>query len=275
MARVPKRVHTIHGLYFPGHMRPERRWFYVLLERVQMRPAHAILSQNREDLETCRKDRICDLSRLAYLGNGIDIDRFNPSNRGRRADVRRELGIDGRRPVVGMVGRVVREKGYLEYFAAAARVRQTHPDALFLAIGPYEPWKADAIGEAEIASFELDDALRLLGHREDVHDLYAAMDLVVLPSHREGFPRSPMEAAATGLPVVVTDVRGCRETVIDGETGRLVPARDPIRLAAAITELLDDPELRERMGERARRLAEERFDQRSVFERVANAYDSL
>jgi glycosyltransferase involved in cell wall biosynthesis len=275
VARVPRRVHTIHGLYFPGHMRPERRWFYVLLERLQMRPAHAILSQNREDLETCRVDRICDMSRLEYLGNGIDIDRFHPRNRRRRSDVRRALGIADDRPVIGMVGRVIREKGYLEYFAAAARLRATHPDAVFLAVGPYEPWKADAIGEAEIKAFGLGGALKLLGHRDDVADLYAAMDVVTLPSHREGFPRSPMEAAATGLPVVVTDVRGCRETVIDGETGHLVPTRDPERLAAAIGALLDDPAARNRMGARGRRLAEERFDQRLVFERVAKAYAEL
>lgn len=275
VTRVPKRVHTIHGLYFPGHMRPERRWAYVLLERLQMRPAHAILSQNREDLETCRRDRICDVSRLTYLGNGIDLERFHPRNRARRTEIRRGLGIADDRPVVGMVGRVIREKGYLEYFAAAARVRAAHPDAVFLAIGPYEPWKADAIGGEEIAAFGLGDALRLLGHRDDVADLYAAMDVVVLPSHREGFPRSPMEAAATGLPVVVTDVRGCRETVIDGETGYLVPARDPEGLGSAISALLADPLARDRMGGRGRKLAEERFDQRLVFDRVARAYETL
>jgi glycosyltransferase involved in cell wall biosynthesis len=275
VARVPRRVHTIHGLYFPGHMRPQRRWFYVLLERLQMRPAHAILSQNREDLETCRVDRICDLSRLEYLGNGIDVDHFHPRNLERRTEVRRSLGIADDSPVVGMVGRVIREKGYLDYFAAAARLRVTHPDAVFLAIGPYEPWKADAIAEDQVNAFGLGDALKLLGHRDDVADLYAAMDVVTLPSHREGFPRSPMEAAATGLPVVVTDVRGCRETVIDGETGYLVPARDPGQLATSIAALLDDPALRQRMGERGRGLAEERFDQRLVFQRVADTYSSL
>lgn len=272
IARVPRRVHTIHGLYFPGHMRPRRRWFYVLLERLQMRPAHAILSQNREDLKTCRADRICDVSRLTYPGNGIDIARFHPRNLERRANVRKALGIPDGAPIVGMVGRVIREKGYLEYFAAAASLHETRPDVVFLVIGPYEPWKADAIHEEEVAAFGLGDSLKLLGHRDDIPDLYAAMDVVTLPSHREGFPRSPMEAAATGLPVVVTDVRGCRETVIDGETGYVVPERDPVRLANAIGALIDDPDLRARMGAKGRTLAEERFDQRLVFERVARSY---
>jgi len=275
VARIRHRVHTIHGLYFPGHMRPARRWFYVWLERIQMAPAAVILSQNSEDLETVRRDRIADPAKLRFLGNGIDIDRFHPRNLARRSAVRRSLGLTDDQPVVGMVGRVLREKGYLEYFAAAARLRATHPTAVFLAIGPYEPWKADAIGEDDVKAFGLGDALRLLGHRDDVDDLYAAMDVLTLPSHREGFPRSPMEAAATGLPVVVTDVRGCRETVLDGETGTMVPARDPERLASAIGTLLDDPLARRRMGERGRKLAEERFDQRLVFERVAKAYADL
>jgi glycosyltransferase involved in cell wall biosynthesis len=275
IAGVPHRIHTIHGLYFPGHMRPSRRWFYVLLERIQMKPAHAILSQNREDLDVCRRDRLCDISRLSYLGNGIDLERFNPRNLARRAAVRRALGLTDDAPVIGMVGRVIREKGYLEFFAAARILRETHPAAVFLAIGPHEPWKADAIGADEIAAFGLDGALRLLGHRDDVDDLYAAMDVLTLPSHREGFPRSPMEAAATALPVVVTDVRGCRDTVLDGETGTLVPARDPTRLAIAIGALLDDAPARARMGRRGRQLAEERFDQRLVFERVAETYARL
>jgi glycosyltransferase involved in cell wall biosynthesis len=275
LARIRFRVHTIHGLYFPGHMRPERRWLYIWLERVQMAPATVILSQNSEDLETVRRDRIADPAKLRFLGNGIDVERFHPRNLERRTAVRRMLGIADDVPVVGMVGRVIREKGYLEYFVAAARLRATHPTAVFLAIGPYEPWKADAITDEQVGAFGLGGSLRLLGHRDDVDDLYAAMDVLTLPSHREGFPRSPMEAAATGLPVVVTDVRGCRDTVIDGETGTLVPARDPERLSAAIGALLDDAAARRRMGERGRRLAEERFDQRHVFERVARAYADL
>jgi glycosyltransferase involved in cell wall biosynthesis len=256
-------------------MRPDRRWFYVWLERIQMAPAAVILSQNSEDLETVRRDRIADPARLRFLGNGIDTERFHPRNLARRSAVRRALGISDEQPVVGIVGRVIREKGYLEYFAAAALIRATHPRAVFLAVGPYEPWKADAIDDAEVESFGLGDSLRLLGHRDDVEDLYSAMDVLTLPSHREGFPRSPMEAAATGLPVVVSDVRGCRETIVDGETGVLVPVRDPERLAAAISGLLDDATSRRRMGERGRALAEERFDQQLVFERVAKAYADL
>jgi glycosyltransferase involved in cell wall biosynthesis len=103
----------------------------------------------------------------------------------------------------------------------------------------------------------------------------AAMDVFVLPSHREGFPRSVMEAAATGIAVVGTNIRGTREAVVDGETGLLVPVRDPSALASAILRLLLDDALRARFADASRRLAETRFDQRLVFERVAQAYRDL
>jgi glycosyltransferase involved in cell wall biosynthesis len=276
VAGVRHRVHTIHGLYFPGHMRPGRRWFYAWLERLQMMPAHIVLSQNSEDLATATREHLCDPRRLRYLGNGIDLERFHPRNREGRAATRASIGVAPDRLLVGMVGRLVREKGYLELFEAAAAVRDALSDGVtFAVIGGAEPGKADALTDEDVGRWKLGDSLRLLGHRDDLPALVGAMDVLVLPSHREGFPRVLMEAAATGLPTVATDIRGCREAVVDGVTGILVPLRDPSALAAALLRLLRDPSLRDRYGAAARRLAEERFDQRIVFERVAAAYIDL
>jgi glycosyltransferase involved in cell wall biosynthesis len=274
---ISHRVHTIHGLYFPGHMRPEHRWRYVWLERIQMAPAHLILSQNSEDLETVRRDGIADPDKLRYLGNGIDIERFTPANRApeRRTAARAKLGIPADHAVVGIVGRLVREKGYPELFEAARSVLQERAQTTFIAVGGQEPTKADGIAPDDPAVATLGAAFRFLGHRDDMEDMYAAMDLLVLPSHREGFPRAPMEAAATGIPVVATDVRGCRDTVVHGATGFLVPPRDPPALTRAILTLLADDNLRATLGAAGRQLAIDRFDQRIVFQRVAEAYAEL
>lgn len=274
---IKRRVHTIHGLYFPGHMKPEHRWRYEWLERIQMAPAHLILSQNADDMETARRDGIADATKLRFLGNGVDVQRFTPANASprRKAATREELRIPEDHLVVGIVARLVREKGYQEYFAAAAKVLRERPLTTFISIGGKEADKADAISPHDPAVRALGPRLRLLGHRDDLTDLYGAMDVLVLPSHREGFPRAPMEASATGVPVIATNVRGCRDTVIDGRTGLLVPLKDPESLAAAILRLLGDSSLRTRMGVQARQLAEERFDQRLVFERVAAAYAEL
>src|SRR5437867_3308445 len=226
VAGVRRRVHTIHGLYLPANASGLRRRIFAMLERLQMAPAHIVLSQNSEDIETATREHLVDPARLRPLGNGIDLERFHPRNMDRRADVRRALAIPDGHIVVGMIGRLVREKGYPELFEAALAVRAQRRDVTFIAIGGPEPSKADALTAADIDRWRLGDGLRMLGHRDDVPDLIGAMDVLVLPSHREGFPRSIMEAAATGVPVVATDIRGSREAVVDGEPGFPVPPRD-------------------------------------------------
>jgi glycosyltransferase involved in cell wall biosynthesis len=114
-----------------------------------------------------------------------------------------------------------------------------------------------------------------LGHRDDPERLYGALDIYVLASHREGFPRSAMEAAASGLPIVATDIRGCREVVDDERTGLLVPARNPAALEAAIDRLAGDAAARRRLGEAAAARAREEFDQRRVIARTLEAYAVL
>jgi glycosyltransferase involved in cell wall biosynthesis len=111
--------------------------------------------------------------------------------------------------------------------------------------------------------------------RQDMPELYALMDVLVLPSYREGFPRAPMEAAAMSVPCVVTDIRGCREAVEHGVNGLLFPAGDSDALARALVELLEDPERRAKMGAAGRVMAEERFDEQKVFDRVLVEYERL
>jgi glycosyltransferase involved in cell wall biosynthesis len=138
-------------------------------------------------------------------------------------------------------------------------------------IGPDEPDKADALPREHIDAATA-AGVTLLGHRDDVERWYAAADLFVLPSYREGFPRSAMEASAMGVPVIATDIRGCRQVVDDGETGRLVPVRTVAPLAAAITELASDPELRARMAKAAREKALVEFDDRTQIRLSLAAY---
>jgi glycosyltransferase involved in cell wall biosynthesis len=137
--------------------------------------------------------------------------------------------------------------------------------------GPFDADKGDPLSPADVAAAEA-AGVRFLGHRDDPERLYAAFDIYVLASHREGFPRSAMEAAASGLPIVATDVRGCREVVDDGRTGVLIPARDPTALEAAINRLARDAAARRRLGEAAAAKARDEFDQRRVISRTLEAY---
>lgn len=141
----------------------------------------------------------------------------------------------------------------------------------FLAVGAPDPQKADAIGEQELEAVR--SHVQVVGRSNHVRELLAIMDVFVLPSWREGLPRSAIEAAAMAKPLVLTDIRGCREVVRDGVEGLLVPPRDPAGLAAAIRLLLEDPARRARLGATARAL--ERFDERRVGELVAASYRRL
>ena len=177
--------------------------------------------------------------------------------------------------VCGAVARLVWEKGYLELFTAAALLREKHPQLKFVVVGGSEPGKSDAISDADLAVATREGGVRFLGHRGDVDELYGAFDLLVLASHREGFPRTPMEAAAMGLSVVATDIRGCRQVVDDDCTGLLVERQNARALAAAIGSLVADPERRNAMGRAAHAKAVAEFDQQHVIDITLAVYSQL
>jgi glycosyltransferase involved in cell wall biosynthesis len=276
LARVPVVVNTVHGLYaLPDDPWPKRAIAYGL-ERLAATCSQAELLQSPEDLPTLRRLRV-PADRLTVMGNGIDLGRFSPAavTAAERAAARSELGaVADDEVVVGLVGRLVREKGYPEVFGAAARLCTMCPTVRVAVIGPDEPDKADCLTTADWRAAE-SAGVRFLGARNDVVPLYAGMDVHVLASHREGFPRSPMEAAAMGVPVVATDVRGCRQAVDHGVTGLLVPPRDPEALAAAIARLAADPGERQRLGTAARQKALDCFDQQRCIDLTLATYDRL
>lgn len=274
-AGVPSIVNTCHGLYaLPTDPRHKRAAVYAL-ERMAASCSDAELVQSAEDAETLLRIGVPP-AKIKRLGNGIDLHRFDPASvsPGRVAEIRRGLGIGSDEVVCGLVGRLVREKGYQEVFEVAAELSRTHPAVRFVVVGPREDTKTDAVPESDLARMR-ELGVCFLGRRDDIVELYSAMDLYVLASHREGFPRSAMEAAAMGLPVVATDIRGCREVVAHGETGLLVPPRDPASLTRAVVLLVEDAERRLSMGMRARARALESFDIDRVIELTLAVYRRL
>ncbi len=274
-ARVPVIVNTQHGLFATEDDRPAKRGAVYGLERLAATCSDAELVQNEEDLETLARLRV-PRRKLTLLGNGIDLDRFDPA-RVDAADaraLRHDLDPDGDAVLIGAVGRLVHEKGYIELFEAMARVRSVHPQARLVVAGWAEPDKPDGLTPAEMAEAET-AGVRFLGNVHDVETFYAAMDVYVLASHREGYPRSAMEASAMGLPIVVTDIRGCRQVVEHQTTGLLVPVRSPEALATAIIELIEDAEGRQAMGAAGRRKAKADFDQQRVIDTTLATYDRL
>ncbi len=274
-AGVPGVVNTVHGLYASPEDRASRRALVYALERTASMCSGAELVQNPEDFRVLARLGV-PRDKLVLLGNGVDLQRFRPaaSEQARRR-ARADLGVGMDAVVVGTVARLVWQKGFHELFEAAERLHDTFPDVTFVVVGGSDSDKADAISPEQLAAAGRRGHIVFAGSRDDMEHVYPGFDLFVLPSHREGFPRSAMEAAASGLPVIATDIRGCRQVVSHGQSGLLVPLHDPARLAAAIEELVRDPGLRQEMGSAGRRKAEAEFSDRVVVSKSLQAYERV
>lgn len=268
LAGVPVVVNTNHGLY-TGQRQRWKHLAVLAVEGVAARFSDVELVQNVEDVGQLTRWRLNSPRRTRLLGNGVDLSRFRPPrDAAEREQARTALGIRPDQILVGTVGRLVVEKGYLELIQAAGALDDRY---VVVAIGPHDPDKPDELTADQLAHGER-AGLRWLGLRDDVDLLYRGFDVFVLASHREGVPRAAMEAAASGIATVATDIRGCRQVVDNGVTGLLVPVRSPAALAAAIENLGGDPARRAAMGAASVERARREFDEERIVAAVLDAY---
>jgi len=277
IAGVPIIINTIHGYYFTENTGFLKRKFFILIEKIAALFSDLIFFQSKEDMETCVKEKIFNLKKIRFLGNGINLKRFNPQRFSSEFIDKKKnnLGINPAVKIIGMVGRLVKEKGYLELFEAFQKVLEKFPQILLLIVGQLDTEKRDSLKPEIVKKYKIGDKIKFLGLREDIEEIYPLMDIFVLPSWREGFPRSVLEASAMGKPVIATDIRGCREAVEDGKTGLLVPVKNPERLAKAITQLLENPEMAREMGGAGAKKAQKEFDENQIFDRINKEYEYL
>ena len=275
LARVPVVVHTIHGLLVHDSQPKWRRALGWLPEKITASLSHRLLSQSEEDVHVACEMKLGSPGKIAYLGNGVDVERFHPPSAAERAAGRYALGLQPDEFAIGSVGRLVYEKGFAELFSAAAQIRGRDPSARFLVAGAEEPDQRDAVPRKLMSELTARGQIEFLGWWDRMASFYAALDLFVLPSHREGLPRACMEAAASSLPVVASNIRGCREVVRDGETGLLFPVKNSEALAEAITKLLSDRPRAQAMGSCGRRHIVAHFDERQVLGRLCSFYEEL
>jgi len=273
LAGVPLVVNTQHGLYAQPTDRRRRRWPVYTAERIAAAFGHMELVQNPEDVDTLVKVLRVPARKVRLLGNGIDLDRFDPA--AVAPDVRRRLrdewGVAPDDVLCGVVGRLVREKGIGEVLEAARLLQMRSVPVRFVVIGPADTDKSDAVPADEMERARAHGVV-FTGQRGDLPDCYTAMDVFVTASWREGFPRAAMEAAAMRLPIVAADVRGNRQVVVDEVTGLLFPVRDAAALAEQVSELAASPERRATLGAAGRWKAEGEFDQRRIIEITLETY---
>jgi glycosyltransferase involved in cell wall biosynthesis len=177
--------------------------------------------------------------------------------------------------VVVMAARLLRDKGVFEFVEAARLLQGRGLSVEMRLIGSPDPGNPTSVTQQELEQWESEGHVELLGYRKDIAAQYAAANIVCLPSYREGLPKSLVEAAACGRVVVTTDVPGCRDAITPGVTGLLVPVKDAVALADAIQTLIEDPVLRNNMGQAGRALAEEAFAIEKIVEQHMDIYREL
>ena len=248
-----------------------------MIEKIAGMYSDIIFFRNKEDFKTAEEEGIGKKTLKVYIGDGIDILRFDKKRFSQEftENKKRGLGIPPGKIVIGIVARLVKEKGYLELFSAFPKIIEKFPDVILLIAGGTDVEKKDKIDSAIIEDFGIKKNVLYLGERTDVDELYAIMDIFVLPSWREGFSHSIMEASAMSLPVVASDIRGCRGAVEPGITGLLVPPRDSQKLAQALIYILSNSEKLKQMGQAGREKAKKEFDERLFFDKMKKEYERL
>ena len=226
-----------------------------------------LVLQNPDDVALFEQAALVDPQTVRLIrGSGVDCSRFVAPARTRTA---------GAPMQVLLAARLLWDKGMAEYIEAARLLKAQGRDLRFLVAGTPDPGNPASIDEAQVRAWMDEGLIDWLGHVQDMPALFARVDINVLPSYREGLPKSLIEAAACGLPLITTDVPGCREVVTHERDGLLVPVRDAPALAQAIARLQDDSALAARLGEAARLKALNEFDERVVIARTLDVYREL
>lgn len=281
IASVPLVIYTAHGFYFHDKMPDYKYYFYLTIEKIMGKYfTDYIFTQSEEDNASAVKENIISKDQIKTIGNGVDTSIFNPEKirESELQKIKKEFEITEDEQLICFIGRLVREKGILELIEAFAEIIGANNKVKLMIVG-------DAASDRDqetkkklkrlLAQDKFKDKIIMTGYRKDIPQLLALSDLFVLPSHREGMPRSIIEAMMMGKPVVATRIRGCREEVVDGETGYLVKVEAPADLADKISRILDDPELKRKMGKAGRKRALKLYDEDKVIERQLEVLDRL
>ncbi len=269
IAGVPSVVSAVSGLgtvFIAGSIVAKfRKWVVTRLYSVAFKQKRlAVIFQNPDDRQALLSSRALQESETRIIrGSGVALSDY---------PFRSEPEGES---VVVMASRLLKDKGVFEFVEAASILRERGVTVAMRLIGSPDPGNQTSVTEQDVKRWHEDGVVRTLGYRSDIADQYADANIVCLPSYREGLPKSLVEAAACGRAVVTTDVPGCRDAIIPGKTGLLVPVRNAVALADAIQSLIEDSDLRIRMGQAGRKLAEDAFAIEKIVDQHLRIYEDL
>jgi glycosyltransferase involved in cell wall biosynthesis len=273
LSGVPVRIYILRGLRLET-LKGVKRIVLLASERLSAACSHHVVCNSESLRAKAQTLAVAPAAKLHLLGSGssrgVDVERFSPG----REEVKGQLRIPNHVPVIGFVGRMTRDKGVPELIAAFEDVLVALPSARLLLVGWFDD-SEDAISTELRKKIEIHPSIICTGFVGDTAPYYKAMDLMVLPTWREGFPNVVLEAAATGIPVITTFSTGSRDAVLPEVTGLLIPPGYPKAISEAVIQLLRNPDRRHKMGRAARAWAIEEFLNGRVIGLTVSFYMSL
>jgi glycosyltransferase involved in cell wall biosynthesis len=273
MTGVPARIYMLRGLKLDTTSGVKRR-ILLMAERVAARCAQVVLCNSESLRAEAIALRIAPADKFKMLGsgssNGVNVERFSPG----ASVVKTELGLRRESTVIGFVGRLTRDKGVPELIEAFEAILKFEPEAHLLLVGWFDA-SEDALSPELRVRIECHRRIHCTGYVVDTAPWYRAMDMLVLPTWREGFPNVVLEAAATGIPVITTECTGSRDSVVPEVTGLLIPPGYSEAIVESVIKLLHDPARRRRMGQAARAWVTEHFSDAHVLGLIAAFYRSM
>ncbi|MEC9293666.1 MAG: glycosyltransferase family 4 protein [Chloroflexota bacterium] len=283
LAGVPITISTVTGLGYTFVERPGLAGRFAKRLTLAMysfanRLANEVTFQNIEDMQLLKKSNGLSMSKGRFIpgGSGVELSKYHPDTRhsSKSKALRQSLGIAASDFVVMFVGRLQLDKGLVEFVEAARKIKSKREDIAFVMVGAPDPGNIRSLPESQLSQWKSEGEVIFTGRREDVPDLMAMANTITTPTfYREGLPRTLLEAAATGLPLIGTDMPGVREAISDGLNGILIPPQNSEALAEAVEELADDPEKSTRYGEFSLKRAVNEFDHRRVLMEYIRMYD--
>lgn len=269
VAKVP---HVINALTGMGYIFISNHWKAILLRKfvsnafriLLNRPNSRVIVQNPDDRNFIVQSRILIPERIVLIrGSGVDTQAFSVTP------------VPGGVITVVLASRMLWDKGVGEFVEAARLIRDSGKDIRFVLVGDSDPANPAAVPTSQLEVWNRSGVIEWWGRREDMPKVFSESHIVCLPSYREGLPKVLIEAAACGRPIVATDVPGCREIVLHGKNGFLVPARNSAAIADALERLIEDPALRYKMGIKGRELALSEFSIEKVVSQTLALYQEL
>ena len=282
LARIPIIINTVPGLgyIFIGKEKRRKilRFFVSLLYKIAGKFCAFMFFQNEDDKKIFINHKFVSEEKTSIVpGSGVDTQYYSQDKINEKIidQTKKDIKYKQNQIIILMASRVLYDKGIAEFVECSERIKRIKPNVRFLLAGPLDHGNPAHIPSEVIKKWQKENKIEYLGRRSDMRELIGLSDIVVFPSYREGKPKFLLEAASMGKPIITTDVPGCRDVVENEKNGILVPIKDIESLFNAVIKLINNPELRRKMGEKSRKKAKKEFDEKILIEQTLKAYKQL